>query len=183
VSSKYSVHLTFGLESKTGIDFIGYLRKEAQKDPLFRMNLPRHSSDEHSRGHEAALKHRLHQLIDAAGMSQFLQEGDLSRSPDAQTAVLGELPRMEDVLRLTLRRRVPLPDVAPDSEAQPVMIGGEMPRLSPASIDALRWLFNHDPATLRALHSELMPRHGYDATRGAIRELLLLGYLFVNKAD
>ena len=183
VSSKYSVHLTIGLESKTGIDFIGYLCKEARKDPLFRLDLPHHSSDEYSGTHEAALKRRLHQLIDAASMSQFLLEADLSRLPELQTAVLGELPRMEDVLRLTLLRRVPLPDVAPDSEAQPVMIGGEMPRLSPASIDGLRWLFKHDPATVRALHSELMPRHGYDATQGAIRELLLLGYLFVNKAD
>ena len=90
---------------------------------------------------------------------------------------------MEDVLRLTLRRRIPLPDVAPGSEAQPVMIGGETPRLSPGSIDALRWLFNHDPATLRALQSELTPRHGYDSTHDAISELLRLGYLFVNSAD
>jgi hypothetical protein len=181
VSSKYSVHLTIGLESITGIDFIRHLRKEAQKDPLFHMDLPRHSSDEHSRAHEAALKRRLHHLIDAVSVSQFLREGDLSRSSELQTAVLGELPQMEDVLRLTLRRRVPLPDVAPDREPRPVIIGGEMPRLSPASIDALRWLFNHDPATFRELYSELTPRHGSDRTEAAIRELLFLGFLFVNK--
>src|SRR5262249_39921297 len=100
-----------------------------------------------------------------------------------QTAVLGELPQKEDVLRLTLRRRIPLPDVAADSEAMPVMIGGETPRLSPASIDALRWLFDHDPANLRALHSALTARHGNDSTQAAIRELLRLGFLFVNRAD
>jgi hypothetical protein len=183
VSSKHSVHLSIGLENQTGINFIDHLRQEARKDPLFRMDLPRHSSDEDSRAHEAALKRQLHHLIDAASMSQFLQESDLWRPPASQTAVLGELPRMEDVLRLTLRRRVPLPDVAPDSEAQPVMIGAETPRLSPASIDALRWLFNHDPANLRALHSALTPRHGHDSTQAAIRELLRLGFLFVNRAD
>ena len=138
VSTKHSVHLTIGLLSQTGINFLDHLRKEAAKDPILRMDLPRHSSDEQSRAHEAALKHRLHQLIDAASMSQFLREGDLSRSPALQTAVAGELPQMEDILRLTLRRRIPLPDVAPDGGAQPVTIGGEARRLSPASIDVLR---------------------------------------------
>ena len=183
VSTKHSVHLTIGLLSQTGIDFLDHLRKEAAKDPLLRMDLPRHSSDEQSGAHEAALKHRLHHLIDAASMSQFLREGDLSRLPALQTAVAGELPQMEDILRLTLRRRVPLPDVAPDSGAQPVTIGGEARRLSPASIDVLRWLFDHDPATLRALHAGLTPRHGQDSIEAAIRELLRLGFLVVNRAD
>ena len=131
VSTKHSVHLTIGLLSPTGIDFLDHLRKEAAKDPLLRMDLPRHSSDEQSGAHEAALKNRLHCLIDAASMSQFLREGDLSRLPALQTAVAGELPQMEDILRLTLRRRVPLPDVAPDGGAQPVTIGGEARRAIP----------------------------------------------------
>lgn len=181
VSTKHSVHLTIGLLSQTGINFVDHLRKEAAKDPILRMDLPRHSSDEQSGAHEAALKHRLHQLIDAASMSQFLREGDLSRSPAVQTAVAGELPQMEDILRLTLRRRVPLPDVAPDGGAQPVTIGGETRRLSPASIDVVRWLFDHDPATLKALYATLIPRHGQDSTEAAIGQLLRLGFLFVNR--
>jgi ribosomal protein L16 Arg81 hydroxylase len=181
VSSKHSVHLTIGLESQTGLNFIDYLRKEARNDPVLRMDLPRHSSDEDSIAHEAALKRRLHHLIDTASMSQFLQERDLSRSPVLQTEVLGELPRMEDVLRLTLRRRVPLPDVAPDVGVQPVTIGGEARRVLPASIDVLRWLFDHDPATMRSLQAEMIPRHGKDSTEAAICELLRLGFLFVNR--
>lgn len=160
VSTKHSVHLTFGLLSETGIDFLKHLRKEAAKDPLLRMDLPRHSSTEQSDAHEAALKQRLHLLIDAASMSLFLRDSDLSRLSALQTAVAGELPQMRDILRLTLRRCVPLPDVAPNGGAQPVTIGGEVRRLSPASIDVLQWLFDHDPATLGALHAGLAPRHG-----------------------
>jgi len=183
VSGKHSVHLTISLLSQTGIDFLDHLRKEAAKDQLLRMDLPRHTSEEQSDAHEAALKQRLHHLIDAASMSQFLREGDLSRLPALQTAVAGQLPQMEDILGLTLRRRVPLPDVAPDGGAQPVTIGGEARRLSSASIEVLRWLFDHDSATLRALHSELTPRHGQDSTEAAIRELLRLGFLVVNPTD
>jgi hypothetical protein len=183
VSTKHSVHLTIGLQSETGLNFLQYLRKEAAKDPLLRMDLPRHSSDEQFGTHEAALKRQLHHLIDAACMSQFLREGDLSRLPALQTAVAGELPQMQDILRLTLRRRIPLPDVAPDAGTQAVPIGGEARRLSPASIDALRWLFDHDPATLGALHAELVARHGQQSTEAAIRELLRFGFLFVNRGQ
>ena len=181
VSTEHSVHLTIGLISQTGMDFFRHLRKQAAKDPLLRMDLPRHSSREQSCAHESALKRRLHQLIEAASMSQFLQDGDLSRLPALQTAVGEELLQMKDMLRLTLRRRIPLPDVTPDGGAQPVTIGGEARRLSPASIDIMRWLFDHDPATGHSLHDGLRA-HRQESTGMAIRELLRLGYLVVNRS-
>src|SRR5262245_19799877 len=101
VSAGRSVHLTIGLESQTGIDFLNYICKEAVKDPILRMDLPRHSFTEQTDTHEAALKRQVHQLIDAVSMAQFLQKGDFSRLPASQTAVAGSLPKIEDVLRLT----------------------------------------------------------------------------------
>jgi Cupin superfamily protein len=176
VSAGYSVHLTIGLRSETGINFLSYIQKKAAEDPLLRMNLPR----QHSDAHEAALKRRLQELIDAASMAQFLREGDLSRSPAVQTAVSGALPQMDQVLRLTLRRRVPLPEIAPGGGPQLVTVGGEARRLSPPSIYVLRWLFDHDPATLRALHAGLAAHHGQDSIEAALRELLRSGFLVVN---
>jgi ribosomal protein L16 Arg81 hydroxylase len=181
VSAARSVHLTIGLESQTGIDFLNYICREAAKDPILRMDLPRRSFAEQRDAHEDALKRQVHQLIDAVSMSQFLQKGDLSRSATSQTAVAGALPKIDDVLRLTLRRRVPLPDVAPEGGPQPVTIAGETRHLSPAAIDVLRWLFDHDPATLRALHVGLTPRHEPDAIEAAIRELLRFGFIVVNR--
>jgi hypothetical protein len=177
VSTKYSVHLTFGLISPTGIDFFDHLRKEAIKDPILRMDLPRHSPNEESSAHEAVLKQRLHKLIDELSVSHFFWDADLSRSPLLQTAVAGELPQTEDILRLTLRRRIPLPDSAPHGEAQTITIGGESRPLSAASIDVLRWLFEHDPTTLRELHARLTPHYQQDSIEAAIRELLRLGFL------
>jgi Cupin superfamily protein len=183
VSARCSVHLTIGLRSKTGIDFLDYLRTEADKDQILRMDLPRHSSAEETDAHEAALKRQLHQLIDAASMSQFLREEDFLRLPIPQVAVAGALPKMDDVLRITLRRRVPLPDVGVDGELQPVTIGSELWRLSQPSIDVLRWLFDHDPATMRALHAGLAPIHRQDSIAAAIRELLQSGFLIVNRRE
>jgi len=176
-----SVHLTIGLRSETGIDFLGYIHKKAAQDALLRMNLPRQVVDEQSDAHEVAIKRRLHHLVDATSMSQFVHDGDISRSPAVQTAVSGVMPQMEDVLRLTLRRRVPLPDVR-EGEPELVTIGGEARRLSPVSIDVLRWLFDHDPTTLRALHAGLTPRYEQEPIESALRELLRFGFLVVNRA-
>jgi hypothetical protein len=177
VSADRSVHLTIGLLSWTGIDFLDHLHKEAARDPVVRMDLPRHFSDEQSEAHEAALKQRLHQLIDSASMQQYLLEDDLLRPPTPQTAVGGALPQIDDILRLSLRRHVPLPNVAPESGQHPVMIGGESRRLSPAAIDILRWLFDHDLVTLRALRAELRSRYDPDSIDAALRELYRLGFL------
>jgi hypothetical protein len=179
VSTNHSVHLTIGLLSQTGIDFLDHLHKEAAKDPLLRMDLPRHSSNDQASAHEAAIKRQLHLLVDVASMSLFLREGDLSRLPASQTALAGALPQMDDVLRLTLRRRITVPDVAPGDGPQPLTIGGKSRHISPASIDALRWLFDHDPATFRELQGELTTRYGQDSIEAAIRELQRFGYIAV----
>jgi hypothetical protein len=180
VSSNHSVHLTIGLLSQTGIDFLDHLHQEAAKDPLLRMDLPRHSSNDQAIAHEAAIKRRLHLLVDAASVPLFLREGDLSRLPASQTALAGALPQMEDVLCLTLRRRIPIPDVASDDGPQPLTIGGKLRQVSPASIDVLRWLFDHDPATFRELQGELTKRYGQDSIEAAIRELQRFGFIAVN---
>ena len=177
VSAGHSVHLTIGLQSKTGIDFLDHLREYAIKDPLLRMDLPRHTSKEQSTSQEAELKNRLHQLIDAGSVVQFLEKDDLSRLPIVQTALAGELPQMDDILRLTLRRRIPLPDVPEDGPPQPVIIGGEARHLSPTAIDILRRLLDQDFMTCRALHAELKARHGQGLIAEAIRDLQRLGFI------
>lgn len=182
VSSGSSLHLTIGLKHAIGLDFIDYLRKHAVDDPLLRMNLPRHSSAGAAMAHETAVKQALHRLIDSTGVAQFFREDDLQRRPYLHTAVSGVLPQPDDLLSLTLRRRIALPDVAGNGAPQPVTIGGEVCLLAPASIDALQWLFDHGPARQRALHDAMVPRYGRPSTEAALRELLRHGLVAVNAA-
>jgi hypothetical protein len=181
VSSGHSIHLTIGLHTLTGLDLLGRMRKEAAKDPLLRMDLPRHSSKMDVDIHEAAVKNRIHQLVDASSVAQLLHEDDHDRLPCLQTAVFPSLPQIDDVLRLTLRRRIPLPAVAPGAAPPPIMIGGEVCRLAPASIDVMQWLFDHDPTTRRTLDEGLSPRHGRASIEAALRELSRFGFIVVNR--
>jgi hypothetical protein len=179
VSVGSSVHLTIGLCTRTGIDFFDRIRDAAVDDPLLRMDLPRHSSAEQSHAHDVALKQAIRRLIDAASISQFLKSDDLSRTPALRTAVGGTLPRSDEILRLTLRRRVPLPDVEPGGGLQLVTIGNEPRRLSPGAIDALRWLVDHDQATLHSVYAGLASRYEPESMDAAIRELMRFGFLEV----
>jgi hypothetical protein len=69
-----------------------------------------------------------------------------------------------------------------DDAPQPIAIGGEVRRISPASVVALRWLFDHDPATFRELHHELTPRYGQDSFEASILELLRFGFVAIVNA-
>jgi len=53
VSSGHSVHLTIALFSRTGLNLLDQLRDQAAKDPIFRIDLPRHSSGQDSAAHFA----------------------------------------------------------------------------------------------------------------------------------
>ena len=183
VSTGHSVHLTIGLHSLTGLDFIDHLRKEAAKDLLLRMNLPRHSSEEETLMHEADLKRQLHHLIETESVTKFLRANDLDRRPLLQIALSGALPQMDDVLGLALRRRIPLTAVASDGAPQPVTVGGEVFQLAPASIDIMRWLFDHGPATRRALEGALSPHYGQASIEASLHELLRFGFVAVNHAN
>jgi ribosomal protein L16 Arg81 hydroxylase len=182
VSSELSVHLTIGLSHMTGLNIIDHLRNEARSNTLLRMNLPRHSSEEEMIAHEITVKQALFQLIDAIDIAQFLRTDDLRRPPYLHTAVTNALPQVDDILVLTLRRRIPLPDAAPGGAPQSVTIGGESYPLAPASIGVMRWLFDHGPAVRRALDDAMRPQYTQAEVEAALREMLRFGFLAVNVA-
>src|SRR5262249_57572523 len=93
---------------------------------------------------------------------------------------VGKSSRVDDMVGLTLRRRIPLPDPVKKGDPRPITIGNEAYRLSPVSIDVLRWLFDHDLATLGAIYAGLAPGHEPDAIDTAIHELLRFGLVAIN---
>jgi hypothetical protein len=179
VSSKISVHLTIGLSHMTAIDFIDYLREQAHKDVLLRMNLPRHLSEEETSAHESAVKRSLTDLINRTKVAEFLQADDQRRSPYLHAAVTGTLPKRNDVIQLTLRRRIPLPNVVTDGAAQAVTIGQEVCSLSPVSISIIAWLFDHGPASRSALDDAMVPQYGETKLEEGLHELLRFGFLSI----
>ena len=180
VSGGSSVHLSIGLDGLNGMDVLQQLNHAAGQDDFLRSDLPPQEAAARVREHEAELKRRLHRLIDTLDIMKFLEEGDANRPPVRQVSLTSS-EEPGDILRLTLRRRVPLPQTS-SKEAQPVKIGDAEHRLSPASIEILRRLFAGDRQSRRALMDGLSPRHGEAAVTNGLRELSRLGFLVTDRA-
>ena len=178
VLGESSVHLTIGLNTLNGIDFLQHLRTAAEGDEVLRADLPlgRRTTDAALRLHEAELKGRLHQLIEKLSVADFLREDDLKRAPSQRTWLASALPRPDDLLRLTLRRRVPI------SPGQSVIIGGKRLTLTAAAAAAIDWLFDHDRSSRAALSTALTPRHEPSAIDTAILQLMHDGFLVAERA-
>ena len=167
--------------SETGIDFLNYIRKEASRIRSCawicrgtHRTSSRVRTKPQSRSATPADRCREHVAVFAGG--------DLSRLPAVQTAVAGAMPQMEDILRLTLRRRVPLPDVARRRAA----ICHDRRR----GATPLPGLDRRPPVAFRSRSRKfarasrrLAPRHGQDSIEAAIRELLRFGFLVVSPGD
>ena len=180
VSGGDSVHLTFGLDSLNGVDLLQQLNNAAGQDEFLRTDIPPQGAERRLLDYEAELKTRLHRLVDTLDVSAFLRESDANRAPVRQ-ACLAPFEEPTDLLRLTLRRRIPLPDEA-NGQSQAVTIGGAAYALSPAAIDVLRLLFARDGQSRGALIEALSSRHDEPAASAAVRELSRLGFLMTDRA-
>jgi ribosomal protein L16 Arg81 hydroxylase len=179
VSGGASVHLTFGIDSLNGVDVVQRLQGAAGQDDFLRADLPPSTAHAELREHENELKARLHRLVDALDLSEFLQDDHARRLPVRQAS----LPSSDDpgeILRLTLRRQVPLPE-AGDAEPAPVIIGGTSHRLSRAAVEILRRLFVRDCQSRGALIEALSASHDVAAVLAGLRELVRLGFLMTER--
>jgi len=183
VSGGSSVHLTFGLNGANGLDMLGQLGAAAAADEFLRADLP----PRHARGdvpsHERELKARLHRLVDSLDIAAFLEQSDASRPP-ARHPALAPSAGPADLLRLTLRRQIPLPEQAEGegSAPEPVTIGGTAYALSPAAIEILRRLFARDGQRRDELQQALSARHKRAAIQDGLQELSRLGFLSSERA-
>jgi ribosomal protein L16 Arg81 hydroxylase len=125
----HSVHLTIAIATQRGVDFIRWLSQKAAADLPFRTDVTRLGGEAALRKQEADLRARLHALIDATSLSDFLDAQDAERSPRAvlnMSHIGSDVgPADHTVLVPAVRRALLL-----GSGGEFVEIGGERFRLS-----------------------------------------------------
>jgi len=72
VTDQDSVHLTFGIHTTKGIDFVDFLRKEASKDEMLRQDLLSYIGGDLAAIQEQAIKDRLCQLVQSTSFHDLL---------------------------------------------------------------------------------------------------------------
>jgi hypothetical protein len=73
-----SIHLTFGIDTRRGVDFAASLLSGLEDDVVFREDVTRLSGEDALRARERLLKERLHARVDAMDLRAFLL-GDEAR--------------------------------------------------------------------------------------------------------
>ena len=170
-----SVHLTLGFYPPQALHYLDHVRQLAEAEPKLRQDLLRHQDPETAREHEAAVKQRLHHLIDAATFADLFAASDAKRDPSPYL-YLGDFD-VQDHHRLVpgLRRIIPLPHCPPGSSPVTVTVGGDKHVLPPAAVSILDRLFTHENVAAGDLWRELGPIHGLEAVRAGLELLLRRG--------
>jgi len=95
VTDTDSVHLTFGIHTFKGLDFMVWLRQQVEKEELFRKDLIALRGPEALAEQERAIKARLSEMIDSYSLADHLEEWRRSRKP-INDFRLGPKPDLDD---------------------------------------------------------------------------------------
>lgn len=182
-----TLHLTFGITRRTGIDLMAWLTDELRGDPRFRQDLPRYADGEVLADHVATLRAKILKALDDKSLT--------TRFFAAQDADAPSRPRLSLPHAATT-------EILPDDEESLVVLLAPRARLDDhgtsvtLTADGRRWAFNTmaapvlrrllddgDPATLHELCALTDPRLECATVRAFVAELVTAGLVAVNTPD
>jgi hypothetical protein len=174
VEADNSVHLTIRVRARRGVDFLGWLFKQATDDELIRMDLTRLGGEAALRIHETRLKARLRGLIDSSSLAAYLDSDDRERSPRALIS-LGQVEPNEDTVIVPAPRRPPSLLIEEGKNEVAITIGGDEYRLSAPAWHVLSTLLEGNDISFGELVKALGAKFNEETLRNAVVELVKRG--------
>ena len=176
VEGDLSVHLTFGIEPRRGIDLVSTVLEAAAREPLFREDVTRLGGREAQLTKERLLKDRMHALVEALQLDALFADDDADRE-------LRRLPHLGSPVLTRESIVVPTPRRSPFVQRQvgdafEVRLGGKAFRLTETEGAVLSYLLEHDRSSLDVLVGALL-NHDESAIRDAIVGLTRAGLVGV----
>ena len=176
----HSVHLTVAISTGHGVDFINWLSRKAADDLEFRKDITRLGGAAALRQREADLRARLHALVDATGLDEYLDAQDTERPPRPLLS-MGHIgsdvgPSERALVVPALRRRVSL-----ESGDEEVEIAGERYRLSRNAKRVLEVLLARNALEFGELVRGFTGVLGSDEIRAAVLALARAGLVGVEE--
>ena len=176
VTDADSVHVTFGIQTLSAIDFLGWIAEKASHDEIARMDLTRTAGEAALGRHEARVKERLHALVDSSSLAAYLDFEDAKRKPRPLLSI-GLAGNIENTTLIVpaLRRRVPI-SVEHEDE-MPVIIAGETYRLSALARRILTLLFDSGETAVAVLAAMLSRAANDSELRTTLADLSKAGLI------
>ena len=178
VEGTHAIHLTFGIDTRRGVDLMRSIVEGAAREVVFREDLTRLGGTEVSSLAARRLKDRMHELVEEADTEAYLADDDAARP--LRTVLAPTNPALDEttVVIPTVRRAIAISfdAISVDSDRREqveIRAGGMSFRVRPDAARVLSLLIENDHATLGDIASTLSRE--VDAAREAIRELVRLG--------
>lgn len=169
------LHLTVGLQTRTGLDYLEWLKSRLMMSELFRQDLPRFAGPEVRRDHFARLRSELLSAWGPAIDEEYFRSLDAARDLRTEpsfpwSAMQDPLPDKDDlVVRLNVRRPVEMEERSENGRKGVYLTaGGRTRRFPPAARGLVEALLRGNPLTLAALCAEVQGT----ISRGQVRLLL-----------
>jgi hypothetical protein len=181
VEGPNSVHLTIGLQTPSGIDFLLWLAEKGAADALLRKDVTRLGGDAAIARRQTELKAHLHALIDSAHLSDYFAAEDIKRKLRPLFS-LGADQSLAPSTRLVAapRRAVPMPSADADT---PLVLGEETFRVSADARAVLAHLMQIGNCAFADLVRALADRLDEARLRQAVLDLAQQGLLGLDSRD
>jgi hypothetical protein len=176
VEGDLSVHLTFGIEPRRGIDLVSTVLEAAAREPLFREDVTRLGGRDAQLAKERRLKDRMHALVEELDLEALLTYDDADRELRHLPHLVSSIVTGESIVVPTPRRSHFVQRQVGD--AFEVRLGGKALPLTETEAAVLAFLLEHDRSTLDVLVAALLD-HDESAIRDAIVGLARAGLVGV----
>ncbi len=176
VEGTHAIHLTFGVDTRRGIDLFDALVKRAASDLHFREDLTRLGGEADSVRRERELKERMHALVESADLGVYLRDDDAARPLRSMVHLGNGIVTDRSVVIPAVRRAFELPtDPTDANDLIDLRTGGASFRLSSSAARILAFLVAHDRASLQEIVGHLGGGHDESRARDSVNELVRLG--------
>lgn len=180
-----SVHLTCGIQNRTGIDLLAWIQQELRSDDLFSADLPRFSDLTDQSVHIARLRNEICKRFDENVLARFLRdcESKTALRPSLSlpwSVIPGDVPQ-DDAISLRLAFDYPVElEILPDRESCAFVAGGRRLKFPKAFQVVLQVLIARRVCSMADLIDALSPQLDRDAVRGMASELVFQGLVAID---
>lgn len=179
-----TLHLTFGINNRTGIDFLSWIVDKLRANDFCRMDLPRYASKEEQHTHIERLRNNLFTLWNNETIDLYFQEYDSLASPRQELSlpwsILPDvLPNNDNIkLRLTTSRSIEF-NVKNNERVLEFKANRKHWKFSSDAELILRKLSDNSPHSVGELYDTVMEKLDRETVRTFLSELLLQGLVAV----
>ena len=183
-----SLHLTFGVYRRTGLDLLDALRGELRESEVFREDLPRFASETERAAHVERLKEELLARWDGALLDRYLRENDVATLPRRPvvslpwSATRGVLPPDGEVVVRLTGPRPPIVEPGVDGGVD-VAMSGQRRHLTADQFAVLEPLLDGRRWCVTELGRRAGPTLDAVAVRRLLADLVRDGLLAVVEVD